>query len=71
MGKSNLTQYLSEFTDQVSAMVYVIRLCHALVNRRHLNGGPYFSLECMEIPPPIMSLANCYMATHLTPTGLL
>ncbi len=71
MSKSNVTQYLSEVTACVRPVVYVIRVCHASVNGRHLNRGPHFSLECMKIPPPIISLANCYMATGITPTGLL
>ena len=71
MSKSNLTQYLSEVTTCVSPRVYVIRVCHASVNRRQLNHGPHFSLECMKIAPPIISLANFDMATGLSPTGLL
>ena len=41
MSKSNPTEYLSEVRVCVSPMVYVIRLCHASLNRRHLYCRPY------------------------------
>ena len=33
--KSHLTQYLSKIPDCLSPMMYVMRLCHASVSRRH------------------------------------
>ncbi len=71
MSKSHLTRYLGEFMVCVSLVVYVIRLCHAPVNMRPLNRDSDFSLGSMEIHPPSISLANCYMATSLAPAGLL